>query len=129
MWVGVLNTLPPPLTRLSPSEQLSMLRMELEGLSCPGLEIGEKVGSAGAAVGGTEFWVGTCSGLGTCSDSCMGVWLTSISWVELAVSVGVLVVLVGVLVTGASDLQGGLWSPFPPSDVGGSCCGSEVAPP
>ena len=129
MWVGVVSRLLRLWTRLSPSEQLSMLRMELEGLSCPGLEIGEKAGSGGAAAVGTDSWVGTCSWLGTCSDSCRGVWLTSISWVELAVSVGVLVVLVGVLVVGASGVQGGPLSPSPLLDVDGSCCDPEVAPP
>ena len=128
MWVGVVSRLLRLWTRLSPSEQLSMFRMELEGLSWPGLEIGEKAGSGGVAVLGTDSWVGTCSWLGTCSDSCRGVWLTSISWVELAVSVGVLVVLVGVLVVGASGVQGGPLSPSPLLDVDGSCCDPEVAP-
>ena len=87
MGVGVFSRPPLSWTRLPPSEPSSMLRMELEGLSCPGLEMGEKAGSAWVAGSGTDFLVVTCSslgfgmgsGLGTCSGlgigscSCMGV--------------------------------------------------------
>ena len=77
MGVGVFSRPPLLWTRLSPSELLSMLRMEPEGLSWPGLEIGEKVGSAWVAASGTGFLVGTCSGLGSRLGTCSGLGIGS----------------------------------------------------